>query len=791
MKSGNRPLNVILIVSDEHQAAACGCYGSAVRRRDGTSPTPHIDALAREGVRFDSMYCPSPLCAPSRAAYMTGRHPHTTTAIHHKMQGREAGLTRFPGVAGGMRAIGDYFREAGHRTAAIGKMHIHGELTDGWDLGFDLRKLRFYTEFPGSHYNELLGGDPNLRYRELPPYLDRRYRDIDPVRFAAAPDRLTVRDNDLNQHFLETLVEREEEMEDFLVARESIRFIRECAGQGRPFMIHVGFEKPHRPWTIQQRFLDLFDPAAMPLPQTTAEWLERGMIPTVQKWCHTPVRGDQARNSIAAYHACAAAVDEYVGDIVRACRDLGILDDTLVIYASDHGESLYEHGLIEKHNMLEPSVRVPMVARLPGRLPAGAVHDAPASLVDLVPTLCELAGLRAEPGVEGESLMRIVEGRADPGRLVYSEFHSTGNATWPEDFTPVRMVLDSHYKYVYTHAVIDQLYDRSADPREDHNLALDPAHEPRLSRMRLLALADWELDEYPRLDAGAAVADGSVLLSWEHPGNPARFDIYRGPDADPRSAARVAREVDALEWRDTAPPAAGSPCTYWVVARELLEREFTDPNGKRRYGGLPVAARNHPMLLPVTEPVSIRIESGFSADFTFRPLLGFQLAGQHWFHIGHPPVVEGDTARFTGASTVLSPRVIEGPHCISACLRSCPADPLAGEAAALLFRYRNMNRCYSVSLLPGGTVRLLRKAGQNAETVAESPATTLDPQREHRFEASVNQGRIEVRIDGHKVIDHIDPHPLPAGRAGFDGGLSLREFAFRKAAIQPASFFSI
>jgi iduronate 2-sulfatase len=783
-----RPLNIILIVSDEHQAATCGCYGSPVQRKDGRSPTPNIDALAAAGTRFDAMYCPSPLCAPSRAAYMTGRHPHTTTAIHHKMQGREAGLTRFPGVIGGIQAMGDYFRRAGYRTATIGKVHVHGELTDGWDLGFDQRALRFYTEFPGNHYNELHGGDVNRRYRELPPYSDRRYREIDPLRFAHAPDDLRVRDNDVNQYYLETLVEREEEMVDYLATRRGIQFAEECVAAGRPFLLHLGLEKPHRPWTVNQRYLDLFDPAAMPIPATTAEWLERGMIPTVQHWCHSPVAGDDARRSIAAYYACAAAVDEYVGHVVDTCRRLGILDQTLIIYTSDHGESLYERGLIEKHNMLEPAVRVPLVARLPGTFPPAAVVTAPTSLIDLLPTFCELAGLPTEAGVEGQSLLPVVAGSADPDRLIFSEFHSPGNAAWPADFTPIRMALNRQWKYIFTHAAVDQLFDREADPTEDRNLALDPAFESTVSHLRLCALADFELDEYPRFSATATVAHASVQLSWEDPGNPAQFDVYRAHGTDPRSAQRIAAGLTVRHWTDTAPLAGAA--TYWILGREILARPFIDPRGNSRYGTRPVIAAHHPMFLPVSEPVRVPPTPTTPAtgdaglQFDYQPLLGFQLGGQPWIHIGHPPSIVGTVARFAGPSIILTPRVVSDPHTLAVRLQSQPGDPQLAQAAELILNYRNMHQFYAFQLHRDGVARIYRVAGpQRGTPLAESRPTGLDPSAWHSFEARAANGQLSLRIDGRCVLQAIDPQPLAAGRAGINGDLHLRTFAFEALSV--------
>ena len=139
----------MFIVSDQQRPDTCGCYGSAVKRKDGSSPTPTLDALAADGVRFDRACCNSPLCAPSRASFITGTYPHTTTANYHQPDRRNPGVTRFPGVRENLPTMGEVFRAGGYRTAAIGKMHVHGELKDVWDMGFDVTKLRFYTEFPG------------------------------------------------------------------------------------------------------------------------------------------------------------------------------------------------------------------------------------------------------------------------------------------------------------------------------------------------------------------------------------------------------------------------------------------------------------------------------------------------------------------------------------------------------------------------------------------------------------------------------------------------------------------
>lgn len=775
-----RRRNVILIVSDEHQAAACGCYGSPVRRVDGLSPTPHIDALAASSVRFDSMYCSSPLCAPSRASYMTGMYPHTTTALHHKMQNREAGHSRFPGVRADIPGMGDYFRRAGYKTAAIGKVHVHGEQVAGWDLGFDERAWRFYTHAPGMHYEDLKEGDVSDRYRERRAYDAPTYRSVDPRKFANTPADLTVKQNGVNQHFQETLVEHEDEMFDHLVTERSVDFIERKTAAAEPFFIHVGLEKPHRPWTVHKKFLDRFNPADIPLPATIAEWMTKGIHPFVQQWCHNPLNGDPARNSIAAYYACAAQVDDCVGRIVERCRELGILNDTVIVYTSDHGESLYEHGLIEKHNMLDPAARVPFLIHAPWALPQGTTCDAPASLVDLIPTLCELTHSPASPALEGVSLLPAIAGQADPDRLVFSEFYQIGSVTRRDEFMPVRMGLNRRHKYVYTHAAADQLYERATDDeRVSRNRAFDPAHEATLSRLKLCTLHDWELDEYPMLNASARVASDGIHLAWEAAAPLARYDVYRGDNPDPRRATRVAFGLTDLAWTD--PGVGGGARHYWVLGHYHLDRPFVDHRGNARFGTNPILSPVYPRTLPITPRIDVEPLPGFAKTVAYQPWLGSNFGGRDWIHIGMPPSPSADGVQLTGPVTVLSPRVIAGDTLtFSAELMTARPGPRAQDTACLIFGYATMQRHYSVGLRRDGTLELTKRLGEWArEVLASKPLPAATPGEWHRIEVRFANGEIQVNFNGEPALTATDPTPLLPGRIGWDVPLHVAESQVR------------
>jgi choline-sulfatase len=783
-QSRPRRRNVILIVSDEHQAATCGCYGSKVRRVDGRSPTPHIDALAAEGVRFDAMYCAAPLCAPSRAAYITGTYPHTTTALHHKMQDREAGHSRFPGVRQGIPAMGEYFRQVGYRTAAFGKMHVHGEQARGWDLGFDERGLRYYTHAPGMHYEDLKAGDVNARYRENAPYANAAYREIDPQKFAGAPEGLRVRQNGVNQHFLPTLVEHDDEMFDHLVTEESVGFIERQVAAGEPFFIHVGLEKPHRPWSVPRKYLDRFNPDEMPLPATIAEWVGKGLNPFVQQWCHSPINGAEARRSIAAYHACASQVDDCVGRVVEKCRELGILEQTIIIYTSDHGESLYEHGLIEKHNMLEPAVRVPCIIRAPGLLPCVQSCDSPASLLDLLPTLCDLTATPTSSVFEGVSLLPTLAGEADPARLIFSEFYQAGSGTRLDEFLPVRMGLNRDYKYIYTHAAADQLYDRRTDDEQaGRNLAFDPKHEAAVSHLKLCTLASWELDEFPMLEARASVSGLGVEIAWEEAAPGARYDVYRAAGADPRQAQRVAHGLIERVWVDRSAP-SGATCSYWVLGHYHLDQPYVDPEGKSRYGAEPILSSRYPRSLPVTPRVAVEVREGFQQTARYRPLLGCRFGELDWIHIGMPPVPLEPDVRFVGPVTVLTPREQRGPQAIAADIQTPRSGPGKNDTLQVIFGYLNMLQYYAVGLQRDGTLALWKHArGGPDRLLASTKIEGVAASAWQRVEISCHDGAIQVKLNGRDALAVVDPAPYRGGRVGFDTPLHVTEARVRAVTV--------
>ena len=438
------PMNVLFIISDQHRRNAAGCYGDPVVR------TPHIDRLAQEGVRFTDAYCPSPLCGPSRSAIVTGTHASTCGVHNHSY------MDSLPDLP----TMGSVFRDAGYVTGAIGKLHAAGE-TDERDLGFDKRGLRIYTAARGSYRDEV--GDDVLR--QYAGYmLDGR-----PARHVYNPSNTPVgMDENL--------------MLDNLVVDRCIEFMR--AQRNKPFFLWAGLEKPHPEWYAPARFHDMYDPAKMPLPPTaspeTIADLPESVVPGHMRRRKDP--DEKKRGMVAAYYANVSYMDWNVGRLLDALDELELRGDTVVVYTSDHGENLFEHGLIQKHCLFESAMGVPLVISHRD-LPVGSVCETPANLIDLFPTLAELAKIDPPSTLEGTSRVSAMqEGTAPEGDAVTSECCLWGDRQ--------RMVRSGRWKYILA-GNDEVLFDMEFDPWEERNLAKDPAHAERCGELKKLALDGW------------------------------------------------------------------------------------------------------------------------------------------------------------------------------------------------------------------------------------------------------------------------------------------------------------
>lgn len=416
------PTNVLLVMSDEHRPDALGCAGHPLVQ------TPTIDRLADAGTRFSNAYCSSPLCAPSRASFTTGRYVHET--------GHWDNATPYDGDP---PSWGHHFADRGVDVTTVGKLDFEPDVDDG----FADQRHATHRETPDIHG---LHRDPPI------PRENARER----ILGAGSADEPWYED-------------REEAK-----TRETIEFLEtRAASDGdtdEPWVLWVNYILPHFPLVADTEYYEQYPPEDVDLPVEYADHDDHPILDELRAH-FDGIDLDEAtlRRTRAAYYGLCTALDDYLSRLLDALDRLGLADDTLVVYASDHGEMLGDHGLWWKSCMYEPSVGVPFVFRGP-QVEENVVHDEPVSLLDLVPTMADALGIEFDPDWRGRSVLPVVRGERepDPDRAVFSEYHAHGTSRG------AFMLRAGRFKYIYYPDRPDQLFDVESDPDERENLATDP-----------------------------------------------------------------------------------------------------------------------------------------------------------------------------------------------------------------------------------------------------------------------------------------------------------------------------
>ncbi|MFB3829043.1 MAG: sulfatase [Bryobacteraceae bacterium] len=403
----SRP-NVLLIAADDLNVRL-GCYGFPVK-------TPHLDALAGRGVRFERAYCQYPLCNPSRTSLLTGKRPPATGITGNTRWFR----LNMPEVV----TLPQYFRLNGYVTAAAGKI-FHGGLDDdrAWEIGGTPVAKGGVRTSPGTPRERQAASD----------------------RWQALPD------------------EGEKQTLDYRNASKAIELMEQFKGR-QPFFLALGFAKPHTPFLAPKKYFDLYDAARIPLPPNFAAKPE-GTSPSVRpNWDLFSVRDgtpELARQAIAAYYACISFMDAQVGRVMAALDGAGLARNTIVVFFGDNGWHLGEWGMWGKSTLFEPSCRVPLTISAPG-MAAGRTCARMVEFTDLYPTLAELAGLPRGAGLEGASLAPLLrDPRAEWKRAAYT-YLARGKGM-------AASVRDERYRYTEWPDGTVELFDYEKDPHELRN----------------------------------------------------------------------------------------------------------------------------------------------------------------------------------------------------------------------------------------------------------------------------------------------------------------------------------
>ena len=438
-------MNVLFIMSDEHNREIAGCYGNSIVK------TPNIDTLAARGVVFENAYCNSPICVPSRASLATGDYVH-----------RIRYWDSAAAYDGRVPSWHHRVRDAGHDVVSIGKLHFRGADDDN---GFSEVHHPIYVVDGVGDTHGLLRRDKRVRTvaRELAEEAGRG-----------------------SSSYTEF---------DIKVADATIGWLRERKDRqtDQPWVLFSSMLSPHYPLIAPDEFYDLYANADLPRPRLYDE-ADRPNHPVIAHYRETWNYDDffdaeRLQAGLAAYYGLCSFLDFQIGKILAALDDSGFADNTLVIYTSDHGDNLGNRGLWGKSVMYEESSAVPMVMAGPG-IAAGQRCATPVSLVDVYPTVveCVCETLNAhECALPGDNLITLA--REQPAdRIVFSELHDDGSMTG--EF----MVRQGNWKLVHYAGYPPQLFDLAADPFEEHDLSGRPETARVRSRLydALYAIVDPE-----------------------------------------------------------------------------------------------------------------------------------------------------------------------------------------------------------------------------------------------------------------------------------------------------------
>ncbi|MYC94392.1 MAG: sulfatase-like hydrolase/transferase [Caldilineaceae bacterium SB0661_bin_32] len=410
--------NILLIMSDEHAPAVTGCYGHPLAQ------TPNLDRLAAEGTLFENAYCNNPICVPSRISFLTGKYASDVNVFDNGSP-----------LASEIPTFAHYLQASGYETTLCGRMHM-------------------------------IGPD------RLHGFGQRLFDDMnDWVRLGKGPVRTPDARRNSNSHVTECGPGPPRWLDyDRTVTDLSERFLRDKAGNpsDRPWCLVSSFMYPHFPLYAPQEYLDLYPANRIALPDLGDESFEsqHPAIRQLRYFFHNdqPLPEELTRAALASYFALVTLTDEHIGRLITIVDDSPLLENTVIIYLSDHGEMAGQHGIWQKQCFYESSVRVPLIVKGP-RLEAGARVNANVSLVDIMPTLLDLAGTPIPGGLRGRSLLPALRGAALPDDLVVAEYHAQGM------LSAGYMAKKGNLKYNYYVDLPPQLFDLAADPNEFVNLA--------------------------------------------------------------------------------------------------------------------------------------------------------------------------------------------------------------------------------------------------------------------------------------------------------------------------------
>lgn len=457
-KFGKQP-NVVFILSDQHNAKCMGYAGHPDVK------TPNFDQLAKEGTRFDACITANPICTPSRVSYHSGQYCN-----NHGVYGLSGPAPH------GVPTVFGYFKMHGYKTAALGKIHCPA----------------YWIENDTDYFHDTCGTSIEGRSKEYTKYLkDRNLEKLEDhgvMREFGRKGAQTCEGRPSKVSF--------EDGQEGWATKKSIEFMKKCSKENQPFFVHLSLPKPHQCYTPAKRFWDLYDEDKLTLPPSCDYDMEKAQKPPhlirmSKSWqtggwtLFEPKTFEAGRlRKLHGYLGNISHVDHAVGMVNDFLKESGLDENTIVIYASDHGDYAAEHNIMEKAPGIcsDAITRVPMIWKWPGKIRKGHAVKEVIETVDVTPTLCSLAGMNIMETCDGQNITDLLKGqKGDPERVGVTQF------PWSKSIRKGKFRLVEYPKQMFKEEYPDgfgELYDLQKDPYEMKNLYFEKEYREKVTELK-------------------------------------------------------------------------------------------------------------------------------------------------------------------------------------------------------------------------------------------------------------------------------------------------------------------
>ena len=432
----NNKLNVLFIIADDLNCDI-GVYGNKVVK------TPNIDQLVENGTLFLNAHCQYPLCGPSRASFMTGMYSNQTKMTKNNIFLRST----VPDVI----TIGQRFRQQGYQSVRIGKIFHYDNPSNIGTSGVD----------------DIFSWDQTINPYGRDKIEEYKINTLSPRRYGGTLSWMASDGVD-------------EEQTDGIGASEAIKKLEDFSNTGENFFLAVGFFRPHTPFVAPKKYFDLYSKDDIVIPKSSPDYLNTIPIPAAKsvraKKNQIDLDEDLAKEIKQAYYATISFVDAQVGRIINKLKQTGLDKNTIVVFTSDHGYHMGEHGHWQKQTLFNNATKVPLIINAPGPDYISKVSNSPVELIDVFPTLTDLTSIITPSHVVGKSLMSIIQNKSSSVRKNALTRWRNGYSIMTERFRLTKWDINGDFQY--------ELYDHKFDEPELNNLALDSSY--RLIRDSLI-----------------------------------------------------------------------------------------------------------------------------------------------------------------------------------------------------------------------------------------------------------------------------------------------------------------